>query len=263
MVNKVPSTALLYKLLMQKAIIDTRATIYKFRTSLNNLSTYMGTINSNIDLFNHHVKNAEEGLSARGETVNDLCIKLFQGYKACTDTNFVDYINKKEEDYLNGADVKSSSLMQLALNKYILRKENGEWGTPSSEQEELAALTAGLSEYKTDSKDGKRQDKRGPKPGSKDKKDQKKKKPVNNDKRWEWKKTPPLDKQYSVKVFNNKTYYWCINHQAWTIHKPEECNLHASPPNHDFSQKKKRRKATSTLNGTLQAVIEEVDSDKD
>ena len=41
-------------------------------------------------------------------------------------------------------------------------------------------------------------------------------------------------KKYFVKVFNNKTYYWCINHQARTIHKPAECNLHASPPNHDF-----------------------------
>ena len=126
MVKKVPSAALLYKLLMQKAIIDTRATRYKLRTSLNNLSTYMGTVNSNIELFNHHVKNAGEGLSARGETVNDLCMKLFQGCKACVYTNFEDYIKKKEEDYLDGAEVRSTSLMQLALNKYILRKENGE-----------------------------------------------------------------------------------------------------------------------------------------
>ena len=79
MVKKSPSTALLYKILIQKAIIDTRATTYKFRISLNNLSTYMGTVNSNIELFNHHVKNAVEGLSSQGETVNDLCMKLFQG----------------------------------------------------------------------------------------------------------------------------------------------------------------------------------------
>ena len=81
MVKKVPSTALLYKLLMQKAIIDTRATTYNIRTSLNNLSTCMGTVNSNTELFNHHVKNTVEGLRSRGEAVSDLCIKLFQGYK--------------------------------------------------------------------------------------------------------------------------------------------------------------------------------------
>ena len=85
--------------------------------------------------------------------------------------------------------------MKLALKKYILRKENSEWGAPSSEKEQFTALTAELSKYKTDSRNGKKQDKRGPKPGNKDKKDQKKKKPVNNDKRWEWKKTPPADKK--------------------------------------------------------------------
>ena len=80
MVKKVPSTAPLYKILMQKAIIDTRATTYKFRTSLNNLSTYIGTVNFNIELFNHHVKNSVEGLSSRGETVNDLCMKLLREF---------------------------------------------------------------------------------------------------------------------------------------------------------------------------------------
>ena len=183
----------------------------------------MGTVNSSIELFNHHVKNAEEGLSARGETVNNLCMKLCQGYKACTNTNFVDYINKKEEDFLDGVEVESASLMQLALNKYILRKENGGWGAPSSEQEQHTALTAELSKDKTDAQNGKRQDKRGPRPGNKDKRDQKKKKLINNDNRWGWKKTPPTDKQPSVKVFNNKTYFWCINHQAWTIHTPVDC----------------------------------------
>ena len=96
MIDKVPSVALLYKLLIHKSIMDTRATTYKFRTSLNNLSTYTGTVNSNIELFNHHVKNTAEGLSSRGEKVNDITMKLFQGYKAYVNTNFVDYINKKE-----------------------------------------------------------------------------------------------------------------------------------------------------------------------
>ena len=101
MIDKVPSAALLYKLLIQKSIMDTRSTTYKCRTSLNNLSTYMGTGNSNIELCNHHVKNAAEGLISRGEKVNDVTMKLFQGYKAYAETNFVDYINKKEEDYLD------------------------------------------------------------------------------------------------------------------------------------------------------------------
>ena len=156
MVKKIPSTVLLYKLLMQKAIIDTRATTYNIRTSLNNLSTCMGTVNSNTELFNHHVKNTIEGLRSRGEDVSNLCIKLFQGYKSVRILTLLTISKKKEEDYLDGADVVSESLMKLALNKYILRKENGEWGSTSSEQEELTALTIEMSRYKTDAENGKR-----------------------------------------------------------------------------------------------------------
>ena len=49
----------------------------------------MGTVNSNIELSNIHVKNSREGLFARGETVNDLIMKLFKGYKDTSDTKFV------------------------------------------------------------------------------------------------------------------------------------------------------------------------------
>ena len=52
--------------------------------------------------------------------------------------------------------------MQLALKKYILRKENGEWGAPSSEKEQFTALTAELSKYKTDSRNGKNRTKEDP-----------------------------------------------------------------------------------------------------
>ena len=262
MVKKVSSAALLYKILMQKAIIDTQVTTYKSRTSINKLSTYMGTVKSNIELFNHHVKNTVEGLSSRGETVNDLCMKLFQGYKACADTNHVDYINKREEDYLDGTEMASESLIQLTLNKYIFWKDNGEWGASSSEQEQLTALTAELSRYKTDAKNGKRPDNNRSKQGNKDKKYKKMKKPVSNDKKWEWKKIPPTDKHPLVKVFNNKTHYRCINHQSWTIHKISQYNMTLSPlNNHDFKQKTKT--VTSTLNNALQVVIEEVDSNED
>ena len=101
----VKSAALLYKLLMKKVIVDTRATTYQFRSSLDNLENYMGTINSNIELFNQHVKNTKEGLTARGESVNDLLLKLFKGYKATAVTNFVEYMEKKEESYLEGKDL--------------------------------------------------------------------------------------------------------------------------------------------------------------
>lgn len=55
-----------------------------------------------IDLFNLYVKNAREELSTQIETLNDLIMKLFKGYKATAVSNIVEYIEKKENAYLDG-----------------------------------------------------------------------------------------------------------------------------------------------------------------
>ena len=137
---------------MQKVIMDTRETTYQWLFALDNLENCMGTINSNIELFNMHVNISREDLLARGETVNDLIMKLFKSYKATSDTKFVEYMDKKEKVYLDDKDFEPDELMQVSLNKYILRKENGERGATSAEQEQLTALTAELNKFKSDSK---------------------------------------------------------------------------------------------------------------
>ena len=68
----IQSAALLYKLLMAKTIIDTRATTCQFRSELSTLEAYMGTIGFNIEIFNLHVRNARMGLKARGQSADDL-----------------------------------------------------------------------------------------------------------------------------------------------------------------------------------------------
>lgn len=70
-----------------------------------------------------HVKNSREGLKARGQTVDDLMLKLFSGYRAATDSKFVEYIETKEELYLDANDQDEDKLMELALNNYIMRKK--------------------------------------------------------------------------------------------------------------------------------------------
>ena len=39
-------------------------------------------------------------------------------------------------------------------------------------------------------------------------------------------KVPPKEGAPNTKDFQNKTYHWCIKHQAWTIHTPDDCYLH-------------------------------------
>ena len=96
---------------MPTSIVVTRARIYQLYSSRDDLNNYMGTVNSNIELFDLHVRDAHEGLLARGQTVDNLVMKIFKGYKAASDNNFVDYITKKEENYLEGTEYDSNELM--------------------------------------------------------------------------------------------------------------------------------------------------------
>ena len=82
---------------MVKAIIDTRATTYQFRSELNTLEVYMDTVGSNIELFNLHVGNARMGLTTRDQSADDLILNLFKGCRAAADSQFVKYIETKKE----------------------------------------------------------------------------------------------------------------------------------------------------------------------
>ena len=86
----------------------------------------MHDVNSNIELFNLRVKNDVERLRARGETVDDLIMKILKGCKAAADSKFVAYIETKEECYLDGDPLDSTKLMRLVLDKYAMRKTSGQ-----------------------------------------------------------------------------------------------------------------------------------------
>ena len=136
------STTLLCKVLMTKSIVDTRATTLHFWNILDSLEEYTINVGSNIEIFNMHVKYSEEGLKARGQTIDDLILNLFKGYKATSNSKFVEYTEKKDEKYMDGEDIEDDYLVQLTLNKYTTHKQNNTWGVPSIEQEQLTALTS-------------------------------------------------------------------------------------------------------------------------
>ena len=77
-VQGTPVDELLFKFLIQEAVIDTRATDSCLREKLANLETYITTVNSNIDTFNQHVKVNVEGLNTRGYITDDIMTKLFK-----------------------------------------------------------------------------------------------------------------------------------------------------------------------------------------
>ncbi len=40
-----------------------------------------------------------------------------------------------------------------------------------------------------------------------------------------WKKVPPKQSDPKTKQHGKYTFNWCVNHMAWTVHKPSECKL--------------------------------------
>ncbi len=141
--------ALLFKLLMQKAIINTCATSSLLHENLSSLDSYMLTVNrSNIKQFNKYIKVNWEGLKACGESCDDLMINPFKGYQSASDREFICYIKQKWDAYDNGGDIQPEALMTLALNKYKTLLKQDMWNAKLEEQEQIMALTTELDKIK-------------------------------------------------------------------------------------------------------------------
>ena len=138
----------------------------------------------------------KEGLKARGQTIDDLTLKLFRGYKAASDSKFVDYIEKKEESHLDGETVEDDALMQLALNKYAIRKQNNLWGAPNTEQEQITALSTEIDKIKKSGKERSNRSGSGSNPRSRGNSRQNR---VSNEKKWAWKRVPPKRENPRIK----------------------------------------------------------------
>lgn len=269
-IGNTPSGSLFFKLLMQKAIVDTRATASHLRENLTNLDSYISTVDSNIQLFNQYVKVNKEGLKARGESTDDLMINLFKGYGNAGDREFVQYIKLKKDQYDEGADIDADKLMQLALNKYENLIAEDKWKAMSPEQEQLVALNAEFEKLKDENLKLSRSIKKKNKKDAPKKAEKKSKKGNKNKQRqnadMEWKKKPPRDGESHTKTVSNKTYYWCPAHMAWTIHKPAECRLNQerdsnqSNNNGNSHEGNPRRNA---LNQAMTAIMNNLDSDEE
>ena len=96
-INEVTIGTLLFKLLMSKAVVNARTTASHLRDNLTSLDAHMASINSNIELFDLHVKENRQRLRARGECTDDLMINLFKGYAAASDREFASCIKKKKD----------------------------------------------------------------------------------------------------------------------------------------------------------------------
>ena len=245
-----PDGPLLFKTIIMKAHVDTRATSTVIRMNLSSLDAYILTVNSNITTFNEYVRAQVYSLAARGEETQDLLVNLFKAYAAASDQSFKTYINDHQNRYDDGEELTSDELMLKAENKYKALVERNQWNMKSKEEEQIVALNAELKEFKklqfTKKKDNsKNKDKRNDK-----KKNGKGKGKGKDNKKDEWKLVSPKAGQSQTKVIEGTTWHWCPHHKRWVQHKPSECRLKSqeSPPTAAKTVYKPRDKKVSFSN---------------
>ena len=282
-----PAGPILFKVVMAKAIVDTRATVYHYRSNLMHLDTYMGTVKSDITAFNKYVTTNQLGLSARGQSVDDLLYYLFEGYKTASDKTFVKYITDKRDRWNDGSeDLTPELLMRLAENKYqdMIRDET--WNQMSAEQQEIVAMSAKVTQIKDENlklsralskiKTGKgNKDNKGDKKEEQDSKKGKKFKKKSFKQKQEesakWKREKPKSNDpkktvnghsYHTRTVDNKTYYWCEYHEAWVLHLPEDDGENGCKLRKKLLSEEKGTKKVSFA-AALTTVMNELESDEE
>jgi hypothetical protein len=141
------------------------------------------------------VKINRDGLMARGESSDDLLIKLFKAYLCVTDMDFVRYMRNKKYAYDDGEDFSAEKLLTMSLIKFQILKDSGNCNSLSPEQDQIVALTSEVTTLKDHNLKLTNQSKtpknKGPggktKGGENDKKPSKK---ANDEEKWAWKKVP-------------------------------------------------------------------------
>jgi hypothetical protein len=124
-VDGILSGTLLLKLILKKAIIDSRATSANLREQLTTLDSYMASVDCNVELFNQHVKEVVAGLRARGESTDELVVNLLKAYRVVGDSEFSRCMKNKRDAYDDGEDAQPDPLMSVALAKSQSLIESG------------------------------------------------------------------------------------------------------------------------------------------
>jgi hypothetical protein len=254
----IPCGALLLKIIIKKAHVDTRATVSFIRTALSSLDTKIMALDSDISKFNAYVKTQVIALEARGETTTDLLVNVFKGYETAQDSEFALFIKRKKDAYDKGGDITVTSLMDAAENKFKTRVLLKTWSAPTKEQEQILALTAQVNQLRIP-KAAPKKDKRAPKDPSKAKQDK--------DEKWAWKKVLPKEGEPVTKVMDGKNYHLeCEHHpNQWVCHTTAECSK--NPANNgvpkDVNSKQRLKKARLAAAALLAEEGEDEESDED
>jgi hypothetical protein len=189
--------------------VETRSTVASLGRKLDDMGAIMRSVKSNIQEFNAEVEKVVDALNARNAPIPELRTKLFTAYKSCGDTLFTKYVGRKEEEYEDGSNnLTSTQLMQLALEKFKVLTDKGEWMVKSEQELDFIALKA----WKLEQSGKKPQASRPARVES----DGTKKKAGD---KFAWKLVAPKAGEPDFKTVNGKKYIYCPHHQStkWVL----------------------------------------------
>ena len=135
-------------------------------------------------------------------------------------------------------------------------KVNGEWGDPTEQEEQTTSLSTELSKkmealseitkqikrYKTD------QDRTSQQPNNSNSSKARK---ARKEARHAWKKIPPKQGDLESTVFEERTYHWCPNHQAWYMHLVKDCTYKPEATGSTPSNKSRSTKFSEALSTVM------------
>jgi hypothetical protein len=164
---------------------------------------------SDIKEFNNSVNLLLSGLRARNHSVPDIVTNLFEAYKSCEDSRFVEYMVRKEEAYEDNTitDLNAQKLMKMALEKFKTLQARNQWKQKSTQELEFIAMRNELLKIKKLEQDS--QKKSTPKKEASGPPRQAGRK---NEGKWAWKAVPPGPTDPKEKKMNGKEYVYCPHH---------------------------------------------------
>lgn len=224
--------ALLYKVIMEQAEMDTMVTSALIRKRLQNLKCKMRDFRHDIQGFTNSVRNDKRDLELRGETTDegDLCINLLEAFQCADDQRFREEFSRLEHKYMiRGEKLSSEELLHKADMIFNVRTQNHTWGQRSHEEEKIIAMQAEFKdmnlkfeETKQKYKKLKHEMKSGGNSGSSSNR-RRGRRPVKEVASWKFENPDNAKKMKK----DGKTYHWCLNHNEgkgmWTLHHPDNC----------------------------------------
>ena len=192
--------------------------------------------------FNKYVKTNYEGLRARGERCDDIMINLFKGYMSASDSEFVRYIRAKKDRYEDGEDHDAGTAHDVRSQQVRNTRQETIVGMPSqpnknkslhstAELKKLKDTTSNLPVPSLRAVNNSRRNGNQQQRGTVTIRTETGTIAATNNRsnnrgnrrtdKWAWKKIPPKDNESHTKTVNGKTYHWCDEHLAWTVHHPD------------------------------------------